>query len=257
MDIDSTTDDPSLESAFHCCCFVSQPKDTTAPSLLYQPLLPTIHKRKAEKPLVILDLDQTLIHSVHYDEFMIYKTFNTHRQPRVDFRLVLKDGSDFVVSIRPGLDEFLRFVFANFRVGIWTAAQKEYATEILQRIMTPLQYNQLAFIFTSRECAWTKKYTGPTKPAYRILQLLPDLDLTRTILCDDNHLATADFAENTVLVQPYSVLESNADLDQEFERLSRYLEQLFHPVGKHKDVRLRHAYSRGKRDWRATVGVAV
>lgn len=237
------------ESSFSCCCLVVRSRQP----LLEQPLLPT--RKQADKPLVILDLDQTLIHSVLYDEFMVYKTFNTHRQPRIDFRLILKDGSDFVVSIRPGLDDFLRYVFANFRVAIWTAAQKEYATEILQRIMTPLQYNQLAFIFTQRECAWSKKYTGPTKPAYRILQLLPGLDLSRTVLCDDNHLSTEDFAENTVLVQPYNVLQNDADLDQEFERLARYLERLFGPEGKYSDVRFRHAYSRGKRDWRATVGV--
>lgn len=238
--------------ASSCCCVVKSKPKPGQDLQLFQPLLPA---KRSHRPLVILDIDQTMIHSVNYDEYMVYKTFNNHRHPRIDFRLILKDGSDFVVSIRPGLDEFLRYVFANFRVAVWTAAQKEYAHEVLQRILTPLQYHQLAFIFTSRECAWSKKYTGPTKPAYRILQLLPDLDLSRTVLCDDNHLSTEDFAENTVLVQPYNVLESNADLDQEFERLARYLERLFHPEGKYHDVRLRHAYSRGKRDWRLTVDV--
>lgn len=244
MEIDDVS---VVDSSFSCCCVVKT----------VDKFRPARHAAAAAatKPLVILDIDQTLVHSITYDEYMVYRTFNPERQPRVDFRLILKDGSDFVVRMRPGLDEFLRYVFANFRVAVWTAAQKEYADGILERIMTPEQLVRLAFLFTSRECAWSQKYKGPTKPAYRILQLIPDLDLSKTVLCDDNHVSTAEFAENTILVEPYNNLLPNADIDQEFERLSRYLERLFHPNHKQSDVRLRHAHSRGKRTWRDTVDV--
>lgn len=233
------------------CCPVT-------PSDSRQPLLPFSSnplRAASERPLVILDVDQTVIHSIPYPIYLNHITQNPIRKLGIDFRVVYEeDGTDLAVSVRPGLSEFLRFVFANFRVGIWTAAKKRYAHDVLQRILTPMQYRSLAFVFTRKECAWSRSYTGPVKPVYRLLELLPNVDLSQTVLCDDNPAATEAFAENTVLVQPYDALQMNADIDQELDYLARYLERLFID-GNHRDedVRLRHAFSRRTRAWRSSL----
>lgn len=82
------------------------------------------------KKVLILDMDETLIHS---------SNFPPH--PKVSY-FVLSDKnmpeSSFFVYKRPGLDNFLKFVQENFEVFIFTYGQKEYADPIIDKIFPSL-----------------------------------------------------------------------------------------------------------------------
>jgi hypothetical protein len=41
----------------------------------------------------------------------------------------------YIIFERPGLQQFLTFLFKNFNVSIWTAASKDYALFIIDKII--------------------------------------------------------------------------------------------------------------------------
>ena len=78
---------------------------------------------------VLLDLDQTLIFSIPTDKIEEsdsdkLKTLKNHNM-----------DNEYIVFERPYLQEFLDFLFKNFKVSIWTAANKEYALFIMDNII--------------------------------------------------------------------------------------------------------------------------
>ena len=90
--------------------------------------------RQPERKLLILDLDETLIYAT--EEKLKYEP---------DFIV----GQYFVYK-RPFLNEFLSFCFDNFEVSLWTTATKNYAEEILQKILNKNQ--NLKFLWTLERC---------------------------------------------------------------------------------------------------------
>jgi TFIIF-interacting CTD phosphatase-like protein len=94
--------------------------------------------------LLILDLDECLIHSQHKNDKMsddfIKNSFD-----------VL--GGMYRTMKRPYLDEFLDFGFENFSVAVWTAASGDYATEVINNIGI---VGKLKFLYSEKNC--TPKY---------------------------------------------------------------------------------------------------
>jgi Dullard-like phosphatase family protein len=99
-------------------CAPTQPPTPT----VTKPLLPTIQFRFQSRPLLVLDLDETLVHS--------------YTSPVVNANLVLNiliSGCNFTffVFFRPYLKEFLEHVSQHWEVCIFTASVKEYADKLL------------------------------------------------------------------------------------------------------------------------------
>ncbi|XP_022649742.1 CTD small phosphatase-like protein 1 [Varroa jacobsoni] len=90
-----------------------------------KPLLPPA--QDTQKNLLVLDLDETLIHG-------------TYAVPPVydfSFKLQLpvsKKTADVYIQIRPYLDEFLRITSQWFELAVYTASLPMYADKILDRI---------------------------------------------------------------------------------------------------------------------------
>jgi RNA polymerase II subunit A small phosphatase-like protein len=76
-----------------------------------------------KKPLLVLDMDETLIHTAHDDE-------QPPRAPDFTFSLDTCESS-FDVYERPGVHEFLKQVSSDFEVAVWTAGTRDYAEPIL------------------------------------------------------------------------------------------------------------------------------
>lgn len=94
--------------------------------------------------LVVLDLDECLIHSRHYQSNTQY-----------DFIIPESDRDPtplYGTVIRPGVDEFLDFLFESkqFEVGVWTSATADYAKVVVDNVFgsdrTPL------FVFARDRC---------------------------------------------------------------------------------------------------------
>jgi|GEM_PF-659719 len=84
------------------------------------------------KLLVILDLDETLIHA----------TLTPSRSP--DFRVL-----DYGVLMRPGLGAFLEELFTRYEVALWTASTKEYANAVLPHLCDPQRF---LFVWSRERC---------------------------------------------------------------------------------------------------------
>jgi carboxy-terminal domain RNA polymerase II polypeptide A small phosphatase len=97
--------------------------------------------------LLILDLDECLIHSIHKSEFS---------QMSYDFYKNSFDvlGGLYRTMKRPNLESFLNYVFKNFNVAVWTAAGYDYAVDILNNI--EINESDLTFFYSEKNC--TPKY---------------------------------------------------------------------------------------------------
>jgi len=81
-----------------------------------------IYITKMTEKLIILDLDETLIHATKErlgieEDFMFDKYF---------------------VYKRPFLEQFLLELSADFKIGIWSSADDEYVADIANQIKPPL-----------------------------------------------------------------------------------------------------------------------
>lgn len=106
-----------------------------------------------KKPLlVVLDLDECLIHSKAYNQDEAY-----------DF-IIPRGLNDPVplygTIIRPGVDEFLDFLFKSeaFTVGVWTSATSDYAKVVVDNVFGPDR--QPEFVFSRERCVRTFDYRG-------------------------------------------------------------------------------------------------
>ena len=91
-----------------------------------------------QRPLLILDLDETLIHARETPPGM---------EQSGHFAVF-----SYTVWERPALTTFLNTVSAWFDLAIWTASTLPYAQAIVERIIPPAV--PLVFLWTRTECTW-------------------------------------------------------------------------------------------------------
>lgn len=129
-----------------------------------------------------LDLDETLVHSIGYDEMRLL--------PRDFLSLPHHQMADCIVFERPGLALFLREMAAHAQLFVWTAGTRNYALDIIQRVLNPkLPPGKKIEFFLSRDHC-TKSQTD-----YNVLKHLDfigrsfgicDMNRHNTLIVDDN-----------------------------------------------------------------------
>jgi hypothetical protein len=114
---------------------------------------------------VFLDLDNTLLCAVSSEE----KESMTEKEKenyavRME-RLVHHNMEDYYdIFERPGLQEFLDWLFANFNVNVWSAASKDYVAFIVENIILNPEHHEprtprsLDYVFFSYHCSLSKKF---------------------------------------------------------------------------------------------------
>lgn len=147
------------------------------------------------QPLLVLDLDETLIHSSSTQYENVGETFRVF---------------NFHVHLRPGLEHFLQTVFAHFKVAVWTSADYEYARQIVKQVFPP--EHSLEYLWAREDCAW--RYV-PELDKYEYLKDFKELkergwNLDRTIAVDDSPEKHVDQSDNLILI-PAWVGETDDD----------------------------------------------
>ena len=159
------------------------------------------------RKLVILDIDQTLIHSL------------LRKDPKLDpaFTIDIR-GDKYFIYKRNFLKQFIQglqgMLSPDFKVAIWTAAQRNYAIKIIDKIW-PAWRDELLFLRSSGHCT-----TLPTGEIVKDMTILPQgYD---TILVDDN---SSNFQINTV--NNFSVWKiapfTHASIDSELKQVLKYI----------------------------------
>ena len=155
------------------------------------------------KPLLILDIDQTLLHAC------VEPLARDH-----DFRT-----THTYVYKRPGVDDFLEFCAEHFRVGIWTTAGPSFAGQIRDILFGPAY--PLKFLRTVEHC--TRFSQGLDKPVVHVKDLSQlSTPLDNIVMIDDSPEKLQVTPGNLVAVRPYY----GEHEDDELQRLTNYLNSI-------------------------------
>lgn len=187
--------------------------------------------RSTDKTLLILDLDETLIHATEKE--LAYPP---------DFML-----DRYFVYQRPFLRAFLAEMKEYFQLAVWSSASDDYVQAISDKIFLPS--DQLRFVWGRSRCTYRRNFEAANMRDYsdhyqyiKVLKKVKRLgfDLTRILIVDDTpHKAKANYG-NAIYPKPYEGDPS----DRELRLLAEYLKTLSEVANVRKIE---------KRGWRASV----
>ena len=181
-------------------------------------------KENQNKLNLILDLDQTLISAEANEEY----DFKKYSDKAKKFEFQDMDGY-YIIFERPGLQEFLDFIFDNFNVSVWTAASKDYAIFIIDKIIIKnKKERKLDWIFFSYHCKISQKIKNTSKDLSILWEQynLPGYNETNTMILDDNKEDVFLSQKNRcILAKPFYFLDENSEDDKFLLKLKNDLEK--------------------------------
>lgn len=159
-----------------------------------------------DRPLLILDLDETLVHA------------------RTKLLSHAPDSSiaPYVLYRRPGLDAFLQQVAAHYRLAVWTSSSPAYAQAVVSHVFEAPQ--QLVVVWASDRYTLRRDMEldtwAQTKPLRKLHRR--GYELRHVLVIDDSPEKHTHNYGNLVMVQAFE----GDPADDELPRLARYMEQL-------------------------------
>ena len=182
---------------------------------------------------IILDLDETLISAIETEEF--------GKDPRLNNRFKQKGhlftyhllDRDYIIFERPGVQKFLDFVFKHFNVAVWTAASKDYAIFVIDKVVLQNRpERKLDFICYSDHCDESKAKTGCLKQLNKLFHLT-HYNAFNTIIIDDN--ANVNRQKNhSIKIKAFSFSDEQAEMDKALQDIQNKLDK---KIGKRSSVK--------------------
>lgn len=167
-----------------------------------------------KKPILVLDLDQTLISAEPVQEF----DFDKNRDKMKKF--VFDDMENYyIIFHRPNLQKFLDFAFKNFRVMVWTAATKDYALFVIDKIIkhSNNKNRNLELILFSYHCTISEKHHPKKCPKDLTLLSkqfrLAGYDMDNVFIIDDYEEVHNYQKKNCILVKPFYFTDKDSEKD--------------------------------------------
>ena len=166
---------------------------------------------KEDKINVILDLDSTIINSVEFKD--LYLLPSKVELEYHDFDIYYR------IFARPELQEFLDFLFANFNVSVWTAAESNYAMFIVDNFITIKPERKLQVFFY-------RYHVNLAKEKYQKTDNMKDLSLiwdyykiynfypSNTILIDDFIDVYNTNPKNVINLKGFDILNDKGTLNK-------------------------------------------
>jgi len=213
---------------------------TYDPSMLSPPrqrrLLPQPTEGSEQKLTVVLDMDETLIHSIFRTGCNNFRQDELRReieQGKHDFAVDLGDDEIAFVHKRPGVEKFLKDLSKHFEVVVFTAALPVYAKPVIETI------DKSGAVHHSLYRDGTVTYKGQ--------QFVKDLsilgrDLSRVVLIDNNPLAMLASPDNAMPIMSWY----DDPNDKELEKALAILLQM-------KDLKDIRPYLKKKFNFRQTL----
>ena len=170
-----------------------------------------------DRPLLILDLDETLIHAsaVELDRPADFRVFSYH------------------VYRRPGLDEFLQACSELYELAVWSSASDDYVSKVVEQIFP--DHIDLHFVW-GRSRATYRRSIADEWPIvsydpdhYHFIKQLKKVKrlgwkLERTLIVDDTPAKCIKNFGNAIYIREF---EGALD-DGELSLLSEYLSNISH-----------------------------
>jgi TFIIF-interacting CTD phosphatase-like protein len=170
-------------------------------------------KTKGKQVVIVLDLDQTIVHTISDDKwFKIHKMAKESNNIDLLNRIYEIKVDDEVLRgvIRDHTDEFLDYTFSNFIVGIWSAGVKSYVDAIVDRVFTD---RHLHFIYSREDCRNLHVNNDELlcKPLEYIFYHRPEANRYNTILIDDRSDITYFNRLNCISIPEFIPSATNKD----------------------------------------------
>ena len=180
--------------------------------------------------LVMLDLDQTLISSEILDKSCadegdkMYIIEDNQEKSKL-FRYQNMEGL-YVIFERPYLQEFLTFLFANFRVGVWTAASQDYANFIVKNIVIGDYVDRkLEFFLCSYHGKKSSTMYRGSKDLDMLIELyqLPECSKNSLVIVDDYDEVHKIQTQNCIIAKEFCYFNIGSDKDTFLKDLEQKL----------------------------------
>ena len=164
---------------------------------------------------ILLDLDQTLIFSEELSKFTPTEKMKLFKYKKMD--------DSYITFARPHLQEFLDYIFKNFRVAVWTAASKSYAKFIIDNFILIKPGRKLDFVFYSYHCNLSIKSGNGLKGLNMLWEKfnLKGYNKHNTIIIDDNHDVKKIQIENCYHIPEFNYNKRGSENDKELSKLIR------------------------------------
>ena len=181
---------------------------------------------------ILLDLDQTCIsaESLALDGEPAEFDFSNSDQLAKSKLFKYKNMDDYyVVFERPGLQEFLDFLFENFNVSVWTAASKSYALFIIKEIiLAGKPERKLDWIFFNYHCKISERKTDNSKDLSLLSELykFPNYNLDNTIILDDSDEVYSTQTKNCIIAPPFEFKDNDSHKDKFLQDLEEELRKV-------------------------------
>lgn len=175
---------------------------------------------KRKRINVVLDLDQTLIYGEELNSFDVHK----HRKKMLKFKYEMMQNF-FIIFERPGLQQFLDFLFNNFNVAVWTAATKDYALFVVNHFILVKPNRKLDFIFHAEHCNQSILKKKGIKDLCMIWDEfnIQNYSKKNTILIDDNPDVLFNQYQNVLEIKPFIFHTRASYRDVELEKIENIL----------------------------------
>ena len=204
-------------------------------------------EKSVEPPRIYLDLDNTLLHAIPT------RLFHKKYKDRASKRKIAEalsnikvydmkddDESYYLVFERPGLQPFLDHLFSNFTVCVWTAATKDYAAFIIDKILLSKEDRKLDHVFVQYHCKKSKKRYGKRHPKELKMLIdhykIPNMNSRNCVIIDDHPDVKSQQSNLCVTAPEWTIFdEDNIELKKDAindqflpnvaKKLSEYLKE--------------------------------
>lgn len=161
----------------------------------------SIHILKKKELAVILDLDNRLISSCNISPSSCI----------CDFLFTLQNIPEMIGVKRPNADSFLMSLSSFATISLFTAAENEYATKIVNQIDTMSKYFLIVFTHENFIQTKDKKF----KKDYSIF----GTNMSHTLIVDNIPENFKDYKNKGIQVCPYKGEINDNDLFRVFEKI--------------------------------------
>src|SRR3990172_7742285 len=180
--------------------------------------------KMSKKLHCVLDIDLTLISAEPSEEF----DFEKYKEKVVNNFDFEDMDSYYIIVARPYLQEFLDYLFKNFKVSIFTAASRSYALFIINKFILKDKSRKLEYIFFDYHC----KLSEHKYDAQKDLRLfweefkLPEFNPNTTFLIDDYCHNKKTQPCNCIQIKKFEVTDKNSENDTELRDMIPKLKKL-------------------------------
>ena len=176
---------------------------------------------------VILDLDNTLISAEAIEEF----PFEQEGIKDKAIKFIIHNMENYyIIFERPFCQEFLTWLFENYNVSVWTAASKDYALFVIDKIILTNKKRKLNHILFSYHCSLSKKlYNGDPKNLKLIFDIfkIHNYNNKNSIIIDDLDLVYNPQPNNAINIKEFNILDSDSPDDTELVKIKDQIKEKF------------------------------